>query len=339
MTPVQFNRLRILVNAWRLPYRGRGGILLYHRIAELDHDPWSLAITPVDFAAHLEILERECVCLKLTELMAQRVAGTLPTNAVALTFDDGYADNLLSALPLLERYGIPATIFVLSGFIDGDAETWWDRLEQTVYEAPALPEEIDLVVGDRRLVWSRPRTGVTSGIRDMLHRQVYAAVAAVDTAEREAALAELARQLGYLPTYRASHRALTMDELQKLAASPLITIGGHTRTHPFLGRIPPERQRAELAGGKADLEAWLDRPIDLVAYPHGSYGPETPELAAEVGFTWGFTTKPTVIRHDAVDLRVPRLNITRLDGRAFAETIWWHGLAKPRRRASVAAKS
>ena len=331
MTPAQYNRLRLAYKAWRLPFRGRGGVLLYHRIAELEHDPWSLAIRPADFADHLAILERDCVCLKLTELLARRAAGTLPANAVAVTFDDGYADNLEAALPLLERHGIPATIFVLSGFVGGRQETWWDRLEQTVFAAPALPEEIDLPVGRRRLVWSRPRLGTGYGLRAMLHRKAYAAVAAVHTAEREAALAALARQMGHEPADRVTHRALTLDELQRLAASPLITIGGHTRSHPFLRNIEPERQRAEIAGGKADLEAWLGRPIDLFAYPHGSYGPETPAIAREVGFTWGFTTKPVVVRRDNDPLLIPRLNIADLDARAFAESLWWYGLAGSRR--------
>ncbi len=337
MTPAQYNRLRLVHNAWRLPFRGRGGVLLYHRIAELDHDPWSLAIPPAAFADHLAILERRCVGLSLAEFLARRTAGSLPANAVAVTFDDGYADNLEAALPLLERHGIPATIFVLSGFVGGSAETWWDRLEQTVFAAAALPEEIDLRVGRGRLVWSRPRMGTGYGMRAMLHRKAYAAVAAVDTAEREAALAELARQLGHEPTHRVTHRALTLDELRRLAASPLVTIGGHTRTHPFLGNIEPERQRAEIAGGKADLEAWLGRPIDLFAYPHGSFGAETPLVAAEVGFTWGFTTKPTVVRHDSDALRIPRLNIVDLDGQAFEETIWWHGLSGSGSRARAAA--
>jgi peptidoglycan/xylan/chitin deacetylase (PgdA/CDA1 family) len=338
MTPAQYNRLRLAYHAWRLPFRGRGGVLLYHRIAELEHDPWSLAIGPADFADHLAILERQCVCLSLPELLSRRAAGTLPANAVAVTFDDGYADNLEAALPLLERHGIPATIFVLSGFVGGSAETWWDRLEQTVFGAPALPGEIDLPVGQARLLWSRPRMGPGYGMRVMLHRKVYAAVALVDTAERETALAELARQMGYVPAHRATHRALTVAELQKLAASPLITVGGHTRTHPFLRNIAPERQRAEIAGGKADLEAWLERPIEHFAYPHGSYGTETPAIVAEVGFTWAFTTKPTVVRADSDPMRISRLNILDLDGQAFAETLWWHGLSrKGSRSASRAA--
>jgi peptidoglycan/xylan/chitin deacetylase (PgdA/CDA1 family) len=240
-------------------------------------------------------------------------------------------------LPLLERHGIPATIFVLSGFVGGDVETWWDRLEQIVFKAAALPDEIELTVGRRRLVWSRPRMGTGYGMRTMLHHKAYAAMALVDTAEREAALAGLARQLGYVPASRATHRALTLDELQRLAASPLITIGGHTRTHPFLRNIAPDRQRAEIAGGKADLEGWLGRPIDHFAYPHGSYAAATPDILREVGYSGGFTTKPVVVRDDSDPLLVPRINIANLDAQAFEETIWWYGLSGSGRGERAAA--
>jgi peptidoglycan/xylan/chitin deacetylase (PgdA/CDA1 family) len=161
----------------------------------------------------------------------------------------------------------------------------------------------------------------------------------VDTAEREAALTELARQMSYAPLYRPTHRALTVAELQKLAASPLITIGGHTRTHPFLRNIAPERQRAEVVGGKADVEAWLDRPIEHFAYPHGSYGTETPVIAAEAGFTSAFTTEPAVVRADSDPMRIARLNIRDLDGQAFAETLWWYGLSRNGRLGAVRAAS
>jgi peptidoglycan/xylan/chitin deacetylase (PgdA/CDA1 family) len=312
----------------RLPFVGRGGVLLYHRVADLANDPWGLAVTPANFAAQLALLARLTVPLALRELLARRAAGTLPANAVAVTFDDGYADNLETALPLLERHGIPATIFILTGFVGGREETWWDRLEQAVFEAPDLPESLEVELAVKPLRWRRPSDQPAAQSRADLHTQLYEALARLDTPDREAALAELAARLGRPPRLRSTHRPLDREQLHRLAAHPLVTIGAHTRSHPHLGRIAATRQAAELAGSKADLEAWLDRPVELIAYPHGSTDAATPRLAGEAGFKAGFTTMPRVVPHRLDPFRIPRLNIEDQGADQFLALLRWYRLAR-----------
>ena len=74
-------------------------------------------------------LKAHCVPLSLSELAEFALAGSLPDNAIALTFDDGYEDNLLDALPLLEEFEIPATFFLTTGGLARAAPYWWDVLE------------------------------------------------------------------------------------------------------------------------------------------------------------------------------------------------------------------
>src|SRR5262245_51197852 len=101
--------------------RLRGGqvplILMYHRIAEAEADPWRLAISPTLFDEQLELLKQTRLVLPLVEFGRLHHAGQLPANAVAITFDDGYACNALRAAPLLEKYGLTATIFLTTGLI------------------------------------------------------------------------------------------------------------------------------------------------------------------------------------------------------------------------------
>jgi len=326
LPPGARNRLRLWARSWKLPFIGRGGILLYHRVTDLAHDPWAQAVPPLVFASHLAVLAERTTCLPLPEFLDRRGQGTLPKNATAVTFDDGFADNLLEALPLLERYGIPATVFIMTGFVGGDHETWWDRLEQAVFATPELPSAIELEVEGRSVAWTRPAGGVDHAARHALHLALYEAVGNVDTGPREAALTALWRQLGTAPRLRASHRPLTLDELRTLAAHPLITIGAHTRSHPQLSRLPAERQREELAASKATLESWLDRPIDLVAYPHGAHDDTTCTLAGEIGFSSGFTTQPRVVPHRAAPFRIPRINIETQDARSFTTLLRWYGV-------------
>ena len=327
LPPGPRNRLRLWARSWKLPFVGRGGILLYHRVTDLDNDPWALAVPPAMFADHLAVLAERTTCLPLPELLARRAAGSLPRNATALTFDDGYADNLLAALPSLERHAIPTTVFIMTGFVGGEQETWWDRLEQAVFQTPDLPGAIALELAGGTVAWTRPDGTVGHAERHALHLDLYEAVASLDTEPREAALAELWRQLGAAPKLRPSHRPLTLDELHQLAAHPLITIGAHTRTHPQLAEIAADRQREELASSKATLEDWLGRPIDLVAYPHGSHDETTCALAAELGFRAGFTTQPRVVPHRSAPFRIPRINIEAQDAVSFAALLRWYGVA------------
>src|SRR5215467_4451596 len=105
------------------PANVAGLILMYHRIAELQSDPWGLAVSPRHFAEHLEVLRRHGQPRPLAQtvkaLQRQGLPGGRP---LVVTFDDGYADNLYNAAPLLDRYDVPATVFLTTGYIDGARE-------------------------------------------------------------------------------------------------------------------------------------------------------------------------------------------------------------------------
>src|SRR5215831_16190313 len=117
--------------------RSHDVILLYHRVAAIDSDPWSLCITPERFSEHLEVL-RECMPITLEQAdLSGRYGAKRPR--VVVTFDDGYADNLYAAKPLLERFDIPATVFVVTGYVGQDREFWWDELEKIIFGSETLP--------------------------------------------------------------------------------------------------------------------------------------------------------------------------------------------------------
>ena len=123
-------------------------VLGYHRVADTPRDPYSLCVTPDNFAEQLAVIRQAMNPVSLSDLVSEMKNRTTLRRAVAITFDDGYVDNLRTARPLLEKYGVPASVFVVAskrgrGF-------WWDELARIIYSASQLPEELALVIKGRR---------------------------------------------------------------------------------------------------------------------------------------------------------------------------------------------
>ena len=120
-------------------------ILMYHRIADEPVDPWGLAVSPVHFEEQLQVLRRTRYPLPLTDFVRHLLAGTLPAHAVALTFDDGYADNFFAGKPQLAAADVPATVFLATGYLGRPGEFWWDELARLILLEHS-PQSFELVV-------------------------------------------------------------------------------------------------------------------------------------------------------------------------------------------------
>src|SRR5262249_43149366 len=123
--------LRCMTDRIRKRFQNGGAILLYHRVTRLDRDPQLLAVSPEHFAEHLDVLRRKANVVPLNKFRGEP---RLPSRAIAITFDDGYADNFVEAKPILERKEVPATVFVVSGFLGSAREFWWDELDRILLQ-------------------------------------------------------------------------------------------------------------------------------------------------------------------------------------------------------------
>src|SRR5690242_15873348 len=125
-------------------------ILMYHRVTELAVDPWGLAVAPEIFNKQLAVISDLCAPLPMIDFAHRLINGNLPTNALGVTFDDGYVDNLLIAKPILEEEKIPATVFVATGSIGSKKGYWWDELAALLLDRI---EECDceITIGGERL--------------------------------------------------------------------------------------------------------------------------------------------------------------------------------------------
>lgn len=319
-------------------------VLLYHRVADVAVDPWGLAVSPAHFAEHLAVLRRRTHPMRLSDFVRARARGALPRNAVAVTFDDGYADNLHTALPLLAEYGVPATVFLATGYL-GRAY-WWDELQRLVLGAHTLPREIALdgwcpdgtPSAFRRVLdpaTSAPRPAsadhgwrAESGARDgrqALFLDLWEWCASLAPDARAGAIARLDAHLPVPPGDDAP-RAMTAEEVRALVASGLVEVGAHTVTHPMLSRLDEAAQRAEIAGSRDAVGAILGTAPTSFSYPHGWWDAHSPAILRELGFELAGTSGNTAhdpgfrfdCRRPSEDaLHVPRVPIEDLDGRAF----------------------
>jgi peptidoglycan/xylan/chitin deacetylase (PgdA/CDA1 family) len=280
--------------------------LCYHRVGRLPHDPFGMAVTPEHFAEQLDVIRRHRP-LALADLAAQIRGGDVRPGGIAVTFDDGYRDNLAAAAPALERAGVPATVFVTTGLTGTRDAVWWEELDDLVLSGPPPSPVVTLQgrVDARAFRFDGPGGQGGGGI------EIWAWIRSWPLAEIEAVLEQLRAWRGRGPLERDDAlRVMDADELRALRGLGLIDVGAHTRTHPVLAARSPEVQRAEIAGSRADLEAWLDGPIRGFAYPFGKPGPEftpqTAELVRDAGFDWACAIHPRPVTRRTRVHEIPR---------------------------------
>jgi len=328
------------------PFVQPGVILMYHRVVELPSDPQLLGVTPGHFAEHLDVLRRCAHPVSLERLLEGLRGGRVPGRAVAITLDDGYADNLFNAKPLLEQYDVPATVFVAAGQLGIPREFWWDELDRLLLQPGRLPGHLRLVCSGRMHQWALEEAAVYDdaafehnrtwhferpdepGPRQRVSGPLYHLLHGMPAADRQSLLDQLRLWAGASVEGRPSHRMLTVDEVSRLCPGPgeLITIGAHTMTHPALASLPTSEQRCEIQRSKAVLEEVLRSRVAGFAYPHGSGTPETIAMVREAGFEYACSSEPDSVWANSARFWLPRVVVRDCDGDEFAGFLnYWLG--------------
>jgi peptidoglycan/xylan/chitin deacetylase (PgdA/CDA1 family) len=239
-----------------------GAILLYHRVATGD-DPLELNVSPENFAGQMEVVRSAATPVALGELRAG-------SRRVAVTFDDGYRDNLTTAEPILNAAGVPATVFVTSGPVDDGRELWWDEL-------------------------------VRLGAAEAFER-----LRRLTPAERERELATLRQG----PPGQVEHPLLAPDEVATLAASPAIEVGAHTVTHPMLSALPAAAQQCEIVESRRRVAELAGVAVMTFAYPFGTpldYDNTSVRLVREAGFALACANIASPVGARSPQYELPRL--------------------------------
>jgi peptidoglycan/xylan/chitin deacetylase (PgdA/CDA1 family) len=276
-------------------------VLMYHRVADSDHDAYGLQVHPDRFVEHVEHLTRLRCVVPLAEVLQPGRA-----TKIAITFDDGYLDNATVAAPLLAEAGLPATYFITTERLGG-RRFWWDRLAAALLGEHQLPDGVDVTVGDRDLWLALNDREARRSSLFFLHRRLRP----LPPDELRETVDDVLERLA-VP---ASDDGLTMDADQLLATA---------RTHLQLAGQREDVQRQEIMGSIGDLTSILGRTVTSFAYPFGTrsaVGDLAPRLAREGGCAVACTTegRPVTNRRDA--FRVPRLDARNRSGAELAAVI------------------
>lgn len=309
------------VSRW-VQARMLGGALIlgYHRVGEGGRNSDGVCVTPKHFAEQMEALSRVARPLPLYQLVECLKAGSVPPRAVAVTFDDGYADNLYEAKPVLERYAIPATVFVCTGYLG--KEFWWDELSRLVRSSRSPLGVLRMEVAGESFVWDQPNGSPGADLkphRRFLHA-LYHFLLDLDVEEQKRAMSTIRIWSG-VSSSEPVPRAMTQGQLLQLAEGGLIEIGAHTRFHPMLPRLSVERQREEITSSKHDLEDMLGRRVDGFAYPNGRATDDAKGIVGEAGFAYACTSLHDVVRSTSDFYALTRFWQKDVDGDKFLQAL------------------
>ena len=341
-------RIKRLFGRYKSKFVDSALILVYHRVAELPSDPQLLSVTPRHFAEHLDVLCSKTRPIGLQQLTRNLKEGNVPNRVVVITFDDGYADNLVNVKPILERYNVPATVFISSAQAGGEHEFWWDRLERILLQPGLRPATLQLKINGKMDEWELA-AGVEYGrqeylenqswnvmdktdpsVRHAIYRSLHQSLRTLSSTEQDWILDELAAWAGIRTGVDEDHLSLKLEQINALIEDGLIDVGAHTITHPSLASLPYNAQEAEIGGSKTELEKIIGKPVLSFAYPYGAridYSNETVDLVQQAGFTCACTNIPGIVWRSCDPFQVPRILIQDCDREIFERQLgsWWSG--------------
>ncbi|CAM2751353.1 polysaccharide deacetylase family protein [Janthinobacterium lividum] len=275
-------------------------ILIYHRVLARPDPLFPGEVDAALFERQLRLLQRFYTPLPLSDAVRRLQDGSLPPRAACITFDDGYADNAQVALPLLQRHGLHATFFIATGYLDG-GQMWNDAVIDAVRHAPGPVLD--------------------------LQEHALGLLPIASLAQRQAAIATLLGQLKYQPFARRQHLAMQIRRQAGATAGPAamlstaqlrqlhvagMELGAHTASHPILSTLAERAAQRDIAHGKHQLEALIQAPVSLFAYPNGKagrdYGAPHVAMVKDLGFQAAVATDWGVARPGAgLDLlQLPR---------------------------------
>lgn len=311
---------------WRRRLQSALTILAYHRVLPpVDAETFCfdidlLSATPAEFDWQMRYIKRHMNPIGPRQLLAA-LAGRqeLPPRAVMVTFDDGYDDCVLHALPILEPLGMEAVVFVSTGYIDSQQTFWFDRLAHAVLRTEATSLELPDISWSRRVPRDVPA-------RRALYTELVNALKLVPELVRHATLEQVWQQVGI--RWTAEHaklsRPMSADDLAAASRRGL-SVQSHTVTHPILSQVDDARLDTELVDSRERIAEITGEPAQIIAYPNGTwsdFGAREIAAAQRCGYLAGMAYESGVQYAGAIDpFRLLRLPVSSRQSRSWFRTM------------------
>jgi peptidoglycan/xylan/chitin deacetylase (PgdA/CDA1 family) len=295
----------------------RLSVLIFHRVLREPDPIFPGELDARRFERLMLIVARTYCVLPLDQAVSQLQAGQLQARALAITFDDGYADNHDVAMPILNRLGLSATIFIATGFLDG-GRMWNDTVIECLRRT--TKDQVDLT--DLGLSCMPTRTASE-------RRQAIERVIPIVKYQMPEARTPLLDRLHALCGHPALPTDLMMrsQDVRSLRRGGL-GVGAHTVNHPILLTLPDDLARSEMATSREQLQVLVDEPVTLLAYPNGGPGVDFDDrhaaMARQLGFAAAVSTRKGVARPGEDVFSLPRYTPWESDALRWSARLAWH---------------
>jgi len=273
-------------------------ILIYHRVFDEPDFMQPGEVDKKNFTWQMGLIEKYFNVLSLPDAIERMEKGMLPPRAVCITFDDGYADNYLNALPILKKKQLTATFFIASGYLNGGI-MWNDSIIETLRNYTGKQLDLsDINLGHYSTRTNKEKSQAASKIIQKIKHL---------TPQKRQSITDYLcdTYINNLP----DDLMLTNEQLLMLHQSNM-EIGGHTVTHPIMSKTPFVQLQQEITNNKQTLESLLNTPIHFFAYPNGKpgqdYFPEQVQLIKDNGFKAAVSTQWGVANHKSDIFQLPR---------------------------------
>lgn len=284
-------------------------ILMYHsvRANPAEDQAWvapGITHSTKVFASHMELVARQFNPVSLDQiLLFLEGRMKLPRRPVAVTFDDGYLDNVQEAAPVLQRFAIPAAFYLATSVIGELEVPWFCRVRHAFLTARASSWQ------SSELTWDL----TTAVSRDAAMQVAYDACATLAGESQRRTVDRIEQELQAECSRPARRLMMNWGEAKTLHRASHI-VGSHTMTHPNLAHLLDEKLlRAELMESKRQIEAHLDAPVVHFSYPHPALTPQwnqqTLEATRHAGYTSAITTTRGPVRRGADPLLLTRIGV------------------------------
>lgn len=309
---------------------------MYHSINDADTDPWNICVSEKYFEQQISFLKENYRVIDIEELIYEIKHNSVAEKTVCITFDDGYADNFINAVPILEKHNCSATFFISSAFI-GHKIFWWHELESIFLHAEKLPSRLLIKVKDRQHEfyieeeilttkqlemhgkWRWYKKAPTT--RCMVFAQLYNLLQPLNNKEIQTAINEIkcwAKIENAKCTYSVT---MLKKQLQKLSQHPLFSIGLHTHTHAALKNKHEAFQYEEIKKNKQHLFKELNIRANMLAYPYGLYDENSIHVAESLQLDACFTTNAGTVYNSSNLHALNRVQVRNESLRSFQQRL------------------